>query len=84
MTAPAAAKLVLAGLVDGVAIVAALLVALEDPDSGVRAAAARSIALITGRTVTLRKPDLAISPDELAELKSWWKEKRTEELLRED
>ncbi len=72
-----------AARLDGIAIVAALLVALEDPDSGVRAAAARSIGLITGRTITLRKPDLAVSSDELDQLKSWWKEQRVAELLRD-
>jgi HEAT repeat protein len=54
-------------------MVAALIVALADPDDGVRGAAAEAIARVTGHHVA---PTDAVDSREVDAVKQWWKEKR--------
>jgi HEAT repeats len=77
------AAAVAAPRVEGLGVVASLIVALRDPDGDVRRAAAAAITRMTDQNIELAPSDASISDERHAELRAWWKEQRIAELTRD-
>jgi HEAT repeat protein len=71
-----------AARVSGTDVLASLIVALSDPDADVRTAAVEAVSGITGRRLTPKGPAGAVDPNEIEDLKRWWRERRFAELVR--
>lgn len=68
--------------VEAMGAVFALILALDDPDAEVRRAAEQALAAITGDPIDLDESG-AGREAKIEELKRWWKERRFQELARE-